>query len=72
MRNTLVLVGSCICEAADYATNRTVRGSAGLVGFGTQADELEQAGGGAEDYAGDEKPRVGAEPFIEEPAQTAE
>ena len=31
-----------------------------------------QAGGGAEDDAYDEEPRVGAEPFVEEPAKATE
>ncbi len=59
-------------KAADYATNRTERGSAGSVSLGAEADELIQAGGGAEDDAGDQEPWIGAEPFIEEPAQAAE
>lgn len=42
------------------------------VGLGTQSNELKQAGGGADDDAGDEEPGVGAEPFVEEVAQAAE
>ena len=42
-----------------------------LISLGTQADEFEEAGGGAEDDAADQEPRLRAEPPIDQPAQRA-
>ena len=35
-----------------------------LVSLGTQPDEFEEAGGGAEDDAADQEPGLGPEPFV--------
>ena len=42
-----------------------------LISLGTQADEFEEAGGGAEDDAADQEPGLSSEPLVQEPAQGA-
>lgn len=43
-----------------------------LIRLGTQADEFEEPGGGAEHDADNQAPRGGVEPFIDQPASRAE
>ena len=43
-----------------------------LISLGADADEFEEAGGGAEEDAADQEPRLRPEPLVEKPAQGAE
>ena len=58
----------------DWFTDLICKQSAlicGLISLGTQADEFEESGGGAEDDAADQEPGLGSEPLVQEPAQGA-
>ena len=49
----------------------TIRVYLWLICFGTQADEFEETGGGAEDDAADQEPGLSSEPLVQKPAQGA-
>ena len=48
--------------------HKAIRVNPWLIGFGTQADEFEETGGGAKDDANDKEPGLSSEPLVEKPA----